>query len=456
MKTLRLILGDQLNQQHSWFQEHDKDIIYFMAEMRQETDYVTHHIQKVAAFFMAMRSFHEWLENNNHKSVYYQLDNEANTHDLVKNVEKLIQEHDIKKFEYLAPDEYRLDEQLKQFCNGLDIAWQGYDTEHFFTKRKDVATFFKGKKRWTMEYFYRDMRKEHDILIDKDGEPEGGKWNYDHSNRNKWNGDTTIPQEILFTKDASDIVDMLEKHGVKTIGRIANNELHWPTTRDECLESLDYFCKHLLPHFGDYQDAMHTDQVFLYHSRLSFAMNSKILSPREVIDAVLLRFRESEQATDLTQVEGFVRQILGWREFMRGIYWNEMPDYQLKNKLENKNSLPDFYWTGDTKMNCLSNAINNSLDNAYAHHIQRLMITGNYALLTMTDPSLVDEWYLGIYIDAIEWVEITNTRGMSQWADGGLVATKPYVSSGSYINKMGNYCKNCHYKVNLKNAEENA
>jgi deoxyribodipyrimidine photolyase-related protein len=307
-----------------------------------------------------------------------------------------------------------------------------------------------------MEYFYRDMRKEHDILIDNDGEPEGGKWNYDHSNRNKWNGDTTIPQEILFTKDASAIVKMLEKHGVKTIGRMANNELHWPTTRAESLESLDYFCKHLLPHFGDYQDAMHTDQVFLYHSRLSFAMNSKILSPREVIDAVLLRFRESEQTTDLTQVEGFIRQILGWREFMRGIYWNEMPDYQLKNKLENKNSLPDFYWTGDTKMNCLSNAINNSLDNAYAHHIQRLMITGNYALLTMTDPSLVDEWYLGIYIDAIEWVEITNTRGMAQWADGGLVATKPYVSSGSYINKMGNYCKNCHYKVNLKNAEENA
>jgi deoxyribodipyrimidine photolyase-related protein len=166
--------------------------------------------------------------------------------------------------------------------------------------------------------------------------------------------------------------------------------------------------------------------------------------------------REGEQNTDLTQVEGFVRQILGWREFMRGIYWSEMPGYQLHNKLENKNPLPDFYWTGETKMNCLSNAINNSLDNAYAHHIQRLMITGNYALLTMTDPALVDEWYLGIYIDAIEWVEITNTRGMSQWADGGIVATKPYVSSGSYINKMGNYCKDCHYKVALKNAEANA
>ncbi len=456
MKTLRLILGDQLNQQHSWFQENSADTIYFMAEMRQETDYVTHHIQKVVAFFMAMRSFKEWLASQNHHIIYYTLDDPANTQDLINNLQNLIKEHRIEKFEYLAPDEYRLDQQLRTFCKELSIQWQGYDTEHFFTKRNDVATFFKGKKRWTMEYFYRDMRKKHHILIDDTGEPEGGKWNYDHSNRNKWDGETSIPQEILFTKDATEIIAQLEKTGVKTIGRIPNNTLHWPTTRAESLQSLDYFCKNLLAHFGDFQDAMHTDQLFLYHSRLSFAMNSKILSPKEVIDAVLVRFRESEHTTDLTQVEGFVRQILGWREFMRGIYWSEMPDYQLKNVLENKNTLPDFFWTGKTKMNCLSNAVNNSLDNAYAHHIQRLMITGNYALLTMTDPALVDAWYLGIYIDAIEWVEITNTRGMSQWADGGIVATKPYVSSGSYINKMGNYCKNCQYKVNLKNAEDNA
>lgn len=464
MKTLRLILGDQLNQQHSWFQENNDDVLYFMAEMRQETDYVTHHIQKVVAFFMAMRNFNEWLKSHQHKTIYYTLDDPANTQELIKNLQALITEHDIKKFEYQAPDEYRLDQQLREFCKNLSIPWQGYDTEHFFTKRNDVATFFKDKKRWTMEYFYRDMRKKHHILINTDGEPEGGKWNYDQSNRNKWSGETTIPQEIIFTKDATAIVEMLQHKNVKTIGRIPANKLHWPTTRAECLASLRYFCDHLLVHFGDYQDAMHTDQVFLYHSRLSFAMNSKMLRPREVIDAVLSRFRtstefginSSEQTTDLTQVEGFIRQILGWREFMRGIYWSKMPDYQLKNVLENKNELPDFYWTGDTKMNCLSHAINNSLDNAYAHHIQRLMITGNYALLTMTDPALVDEWYLGIYIDAIEWVEITNTRGMSQWADGGIVATKPYVSSGSYINKMGNYCKNCHYKVNLKNAEEKA
>ena len=457
MKTLRLILGDQLNHKHSWFSGDQDDVIYFMAEMRQETDYVTHHIQKVVAFFMAMRSFNDWIHERGWNSVYYELDHEDNQQDLVKNLNQLIKEHQIEKFEYLAPDEWRLDQQLKEFCNSLDIEWQGYDTEHFFTKRKDVARFFEGKKRLTMEYFYRDMRKKHHIMVDENNDPEGGKWNYDHSNRNQWKGETDIPHERGFRKDSSDIVDLLEKEKVKTIGRIDPSNFNWPTTRQDGLDVLNYFCEHLLVEFGTYQDAMHTDQVFLYHSRLSFAMNSKLLSPREVIDAVLLRFRESGKPTiDIAQVEGFIRQILGWREFMRGIYWKEMPDYQTKNKLENQNKLPDFYWTGETKMNCLSNAINNSLDNAYAHHIQRLMVTGNYALLNMTEPSYVDEWYLGIYIDAIEWVEITNTRGMSQWADGGIVATKPYVSSGSYINKMSNYCKGCHYKVSKKNAEEDA
>ncbi|GAK93102.1 protein related to deoxyribodipyrimidine photolyase [Nonlabens ulvanivorans] len=267
-----------------------------------------------------------------------------------------------------------------------------------------------------MEYFYRDMRKKHQIMIDDDLEPEGGKWNYDHSNRNQWKGETDIPHERGFRKDVAAIVDLLKKEGVITIGRIDENNFNWPTSRQDGLDILNYFCEYLLIEFGTYQDAMHTDQDYLYHSRLSFAMNSKLLSPREVIDAVLVRFRESEKPKiDITQVEGFIRQILGWREFMRGIYWKEMPSYQSQNQLENHNKLPGFYWTGETKMNCLSHSINNSLDNAYAHHIQRLMVTGNYALLTMTEPSYVDEWYLGVYIDAIEWVEITNTRGMSQW-----------------------------------------
>lgn len=456
-KVLRLVLGDQLNAQHSWFKSKNEDVLYFMAEMRQETDYAPHHIQKVAAFFMAMRSFHQDLTGHGHRSIYYTLDHKENQQDLVKNLQFLIDKEKISKFEYLAPDEYRLDQQLRDFCQDLSIEWEGYDTEHFFTKRKDVSKFFEGKKRLTMEYFYRDMRKKHAIMIDKEGNPEGGKWNYDHSNRNKWNGDTTIPPLLDLNKDVTPIVELIKNSGVKTIGRIKNNILNWPTTRDEGLSLLHYFCEHLLIYFGDYQDAMHTEQVFLYHSRLSFAMNVKLISPKEVIEAVLVRFRESEKPTiNISQVEGFIRQILGWREYMRGIYWKEMPDYQTLNHLENQNTLPEFYWTGNTKMNCLKQAINNSLDNAYAHHIQRLMVTGNYALLTMTEPSYVDEWYLGIYIDAIEWVEMPNTRGMSQWADGGIVATKPYVSSGSYINKMSNYCKGCHYKVSKKKGEEDA
>ncbi|PRP67037.1 cryptochrome/photolyase family protein [Nonlabens agnitus] len=455
-KTLRLILGDQLNHKHSWFNGDQDHITYHMAEMRQETDYVKHHIQKVVAFFSAMRSFNEWMNDRGFNTVYYELDHKDNSQDLVKNLKKLIKDQDIEKFEYLAPDEWRLDQQLRDFCKSLDIEWEGFDTEHFLTKRKDVETFFEGKKRLTMEYFYRDMRKKYDIMIEGDKEPEGGKWNYDQSNRKKWDGDTEIPHERGFRKDVAGIVKLLEKEGVKTFGRIDETNFNWPTTRQDALDVLNYFCEHLLVRFGDFQDAMHTDQEYLYHSRLSFAMNSKLLSPLEVIEAAVSRFRESDTDIHISQVEGFVRQILGWREFMRGIYWKEMPDYQTLNKLENKNPLPDFYWTGETKMNCLSNAINNSLDNAYAHHIQRLMITGNYALLTMTDPSYVDEWYLGIYIDAIEWVEITNTRGMSQWADGGLVATKPYVSSGSYINKMSNYCKGCAYKVSKKKAEDDA
>jgi deoxyribodipyrimidine photolyase-related protein len=218
---------------------------------------------------------------------------------------------------------------------------------------------------------------------------------------------------------------------------------------------LNYFCEHLLAHFGDYQDALYTEHAFLFHSRLSFAMNSKMLHPKEVIETVITHWRVHADIIEISQVEGFVRQILGWREYMRGIYWMKMPAYATLNKLENTNKLPDFYWTAKTKMNCLHHAIKQSLDHAYAHHIQRLMVTGNFALLAQIHPDEVDTWYLGIYIDAIEWVEITNTRGMSQFADGGIVATKPYVSSGSYINKMSNYCSSCHYNVTLK-TEKNA
>ncbi|SNR79211.1 deoxyribodipyrimidine photolyase-related protein [Maribacter sedimenticola] len=452
MKTLRLILGDQLNQNHSWFNTVDENVIYIMSEMRQETDYVKHHIQKVVAFFMAMRDFKEQLSSKGHHFIYYTVTNPENPQQLKQLIEQAIEKNQINRFEYLLPDEYRLDQQLKEICADLTIDSAFFDTEHFYTTRSQLKDFFKGKKQLIMESFYRMMRKKHNIMMVND-QPEGGKWNFDHSNRKKWKGQPTIPHERGFRKNVTEILKELEEANVVTFGSIDPEQFSWPVTRADCLSVLNYFCNELLVHFGDYQDAMHEDQKFLFHSRISFAMNAKILSPKEVVDKVLDHYYSHKEDIHISQVEGFIRQIVGWREYMRGIYWKEMPDYKNMNKLENTNKLPDFYWTGNTKMNCLKHAIGQSLDTAYAHHIQRLMIIGNFSLLTQMHPDEVDKWYLGVYIDAIEWVEITNTRGMSQFADGGIVATKPYVSSANYIHKMSNYCGNCQYSHTKKIGE---
>ncbi|MBT0606798.1 cryptochrome/photolyase family protein [Aequorivita echinoideorum] len=454
MKKLRLILGDQLNYKHSWFDKTEKDTLYFMAEMRQETDYAHHHIQKIVAFFSAMRNFYDHFKSKGHQFIYYEIDAQANKQKLVENLNELISKYSIEKFEYQLPDEYRLDKQLRTFCEDLGIESEVFDTEHFYTSRTEMADFYEGKKEMTMEYFYRHMRKKHDILITGKDSPEGGKWNFDKSNRNKWDEKTEIPHERGFRKDVSEIVKQIEKQKVKTIGTLNESSFSWPTSRADSLSVLNYFCDNLLVHFGDFQDAMHTEEKFLFHSRLSFSMNSKMLSPKEIIEKVIETYYRRKSEIAISEVEGFIRQILGWREYMRGIYWMKMPGYAKENKLENKNKLPDFYWTGKTKMNCLHHAVTQSLVNAYAHHIQRLMVTGNFALLTQVHPDEVEAWYLGIYIDAIEWVEMPNTRGMSQYADDGIVATKPYISSGSYINKMSNYCKNCFYDVNKKTGEK--
>ena len=449
MKKLRLILGDQLNTNHSWFQEKDTDTIYCLFEMRQETDYVQHHIQKVVGFFSAMRSFSSELSAKNHKVIYYKINDQRNKQDLVKNLLQIIQEEEIVQFEYLSPDEYRLDKQLTEFCKTISIKNTVFDTEHFYTDRSELKNFYEGKKLYVMENFYRYMRKKHHVLMEG-SKPEGGEWNYDKSNRKKWKKETLIPPYKIFLKDVSGLVNEIKIAEIQTIGNINTKNFEYPTTRNEVLDQLDYFCSHLLIYFGDYQDAMHTDEVNLYHSRISFAMNIKLISPKEVIEKVLETYRHFKNEIHISQVEGFIRQIIGWREYMRGMYWALMPSYKELNVLNNQNKLPNFFWTGKTKMNCLKNTINNSLDNAYAHHIQRLMITGNFALLMQIHPDEVDAWYLGIYNDAIEWVQLTNTRGMSQFADGGKIATKPYVSSANYIDKMSNYCGSCYYNKKEK------
>lgn len=442
---LRLILGDQLNIHHPWFNEVNDEVCYVLMEMRQETDYAPHHIQKIVAFFGAMRTFASQLKARDHTVVYLALDDKENNHTLNENLLRLIEKISATSFEYQLPDEYRLDQQLRNFCEAIHLPTHAEDTHHFMTKREDLSQFFEGKKQLILEFFYRNMRKQFDLLMEK-GQPEGGQWNYDKNNRKKWKGEPNIPLAYVPKNTALDtLTKMIEQAGVKTIGKMDSENFLFPFSREEALEQLDYFCTYLLVHFGDFQDALHTEEINLFHSRISFALNVKLISPLEVVEIVIAHYRANEDKIELSQVEGFVRQIIGWREYMRGIYWKEMPHYAEKNALDNHNPLPDFYWTGETKMNCLHQAITNSLDNAYAHHIQRLMITGNFALLAQVHPDAVDQWYLGIYADAIEWVQITNTRGMSQWADGGIVATKPYVSAAAYIHKMSNYCEGCVY-----------
>jgi deoxyribodipyrimidine photolyase-related protein len=453
MKTLRLILGDQLNIKHDWFKAVDENVLYCLFEMRQETDYVRHHIQKVIGFFAAMRTFANTLEQQGHQVVYYKINDKDNAQELIKNLNRLIEKHAISHFEYQYPDEYRLDEELKTFTQSIPISSSVYSTQHFYTDRHDLQAFFKNKKQYVMEYFYRDMRKKHGILV-ANNEPEGGQWNYDKTNRKKWKGQPLIPEFKSFKNNVEVIIKDISKSNIETIGHFNSVYFNYPISREQALEQLKFFCEHLLKYFGDFQDAMDNEEAYLFHSRLSFAINLKLISAKNVVDTVVNYYIKNESDIDISQVEGFIRQIIGWREYMRGMYWMLMPEVSQTNFLDNSNSLPEFFWNGETKMNCLKQTIKNSLDNAYAHHIQRLMITGNYALLTQTHPDEVDDWYLGIYADAVEWVQLPNTRGMSQFADGGKIATKPYVSSGSYIQKMSSYCDNCFYNYKKKDGED--
>lgn len=453
--TLRLILGDQLNEQHSWFADKDPGVLYLIAELVQETVYVQHHVQKLAAFFAAMQTFSNTLSSAGHHVLHLTLDDTAAYQSLPELLEAVIKQHQIEKLVYQRPDEYRLAEQLRLMS--LPVPCHQVESEHFLLPFDEIGKYFKPGKHLTMERFYRQMRQRFDVLMEHD-KPLGGRWNYDQENRAKLDasGLAEVPAPLLFGHDIRDILARLGRHQVKHFGK-SPRTLTWPVSRSQALQLLDYFCVHGLPQFGRYQDAMtdqHPHAWSLYHSRLSFALNSKMLSPKEVIDQAVFAYHASQGAIDLAQIEGFVRQILGWREYMRGVYWANMPSYRQQNVLHASRTLPTYFWSGRTKMNCVHQAVQQSLEHAYAHHIQRLMITGNFCLLTGIDPDQVDAWYLGVYIDAIEWVELPNTRGMSQFADGGLVATKPYVSSGSYINRMSDYCKSCHYKPSVKTGKQ--
>jgi deoxyribodipyrimidine photolyase-related protein len=365
--SLRLILGDQLNSNHSWFKSVDDSVVYVMMEIRSETDYATHHIQKVVGFFSAMQAFAAELKSNNHQVIYIHLNDENNLQSFEKNIKNLITKHNFTHFEYQLPDEYRVDLDLKNLCNSISIPNSVVDSEHFFTTRNELGEFFEGKKTFLLESFYRMLRKKHSVLMEGD-RPLTGKWNYDSENRKKLPKNHKATAPLVFNNNVVEILNELKKTDIKTIGTIDATNFVWPINRKQSLELLDFFLAECLHLFGSYQDAMSPNEWSLYHARISFSMNIKMISPQEVIAKAVQEWENRPNEIEYNQLEGFVRQIIGWREYMRGIYWLKMPEYANMNFFNHQEKLPGWFWTGKTKMNCLKDAIGQSLDCLCASH----------------------------------------------------------------------------------------
>ena len=446
--TLRLVLGDQLHPGHSWFSQVDRQVVYVLMEVRQETDYVLHHAQKILAIFAAMRDFARQLRSAGHRVRYVALDDASNRQSIGDNLRALAKHYGARRVEWQQPDEWRLNAQLQAWGAAQALEWAVVDSEHFLTARGELAALMGPREQWLMEHFYRHMRRRWRLLLDADGAPAGGRWNFDHDNRKRWPGTPPEPADWRPQHDHSALWRTVQRSGVQSFGNPQAAALRWPLNRSEALACLEAFIAKALPHFGDYEDALAAQAPRLFHSLLSFALNVKMLHPLEVVHRAEAAWRAGQ--APLAAVEGFVRQIAGWREYVRGIYWAHMPGYAAHNALQQHTPLPHWFWSGDTRMRCLHLAITQSLQTAHAHHIQRLMVIGNFALLAGLEPQALHRWYLGIYIDAFEWVELPNTLGMSQRADGGVIATKPYVSSAAYLQRMGDYCQGCAYDPKQK------
>ncbi len=447
--VLRLILGDQLDPLHPWFAERRDDVVYVLMEVREETDYVRHHAQKVLAIFAAMRRMAQQLRAAGHRVRYVPIDAAYNRHSIAANLQALVQHLNAAAVEYQLPDEWRLDAALRRWAATAPLPVRVVDSAHFYLPRDGAARLL-GPRRWVMETFYRAQRRRFGVLM-SGNHPAGGRWNFDADNREPWRGEPPPPPDTRPRHDVRPIWAALQRAGVQTLGNPQADALPWPLDRAEALAQLEAFLAYALPHFGRFQDALAHGQTRLFHSLLSFALNVKLLRPHEVVARAEAAWHAGH--APLAAVEGFIRQILGWREYVRGVYWAHMPGYTAHNALGHQRPLPRWYWSGETHLACLRAAIGQTLDGAYAHHIQRLMVTGNFALLAGCDPAEVHRWYLGVYIDAFEWVEAPNTLGMSQWADGGLMATKPYASSAAYLQRMGDHCRHCRYDPKQRTGE---
>ena len=456
IQCLYLILGDQLfpldGQPLAGF-DLERDVV-LMIETEGESTHVPSHRQRSALFLSAMRHYANELREAGHRVRYVRLDDPSNTQDLGGEVRRAIGELNPGMVRFTRPGEWRVLDAIRE---ALDDAGDAVDVEmaedeHFLLPIDEFRDWADGRRELVMEHFYRMMRRRLDVLMGADGKPMGGAWNFDKDNREPFRGALDeLPPRLTFEPDTvtRDVLATIEQRLPDNPGKL--DEFAWPVTRTQALEVLEHFLEHRLPDFGRYQDAMVTGQPWMYHSLLSPLLNLKLLDPREVVEGAVLKYAEG--AAPISSVEGFVRQVIGWREFVRGIYWTEGRDYVERNELEQEGALPEFYWTGDTQMNCMSQCIGEVLDHGFGHHIQRLMVTGNFALMAGVDPREISDWYLAMYVDAVDWVTLPNTLGMVMHADGGRVGTKPYASTGKYIDRMSDYCKRCRFDPKKRYGE---
>ena len=450
MTVLRLILGDQLSHQIASLRDINIDTdIVLMAEVNAEVTYVKHHKRKIAFLFAAMRHFAEELRRAVTNVIYRRFDDQNNGGNLESELKQVISSRKISKLVLTTPGEYRLMEIMRTWQSTLNVAVELREDDRFLCSLDKFNKWADGRRQLRMDFFYRDMRRDHNVLMDS-GEPVGGKWNFDSDNREPPVAGMVIPPPLQFVPDkiTNDVLALVSERCADHFGDL--DDFGFAVTREQALAVLDHFVDQRLNNFGKYQDSMILDEPWVYHSHIGFYLNAGLLLPAEVISAAETAYHGGH--VPLNSVEGFIRQILGWREFVRGIYWLKMPEYADLNFFEAKRDLPEFYWSGETKMLCLAQAVGATKKYAYAHHIQRLMVLGNFALLAGLSPEQVNKWFLIVYADAYEWVELPNVAGMVLFADGGYLASKPYAAGGAYINRMSNYCKHCYYKVSQKNG----
>ncbi len=446
--VLRIVLGDQLTRGLSALDGLDpaRDVVLMM-ECAQETSYVPHHKQKIALILAAMRHFAQDLRAQGVHVEYVRLDDPANTGSFTGEVRRACARLAPARIVATWPGEWRVLEEMRGWEEACGAPVEIREDDRFLATRADFARWAGAKKSLRMEYFYREMRRSSGLLMEGDA-PVGGAWNFDADNRKPLPKGAKPPPALRFAPDAQTqaVLDLVAARFPQNFGDLEG--FGWPVTRAQALEALDDFIARRLALFGDYQDAMKTGERFLHHSLISTSLNLGLLDPREACAAAERAWRAG--AAPLNAVEGFIRQILGWREYVRGLYWLLMPGYAQGDFLDATRPLPAFYWTGETSMNCMAQAIGDTRANAYAHHIQRLMVTGNFALLAGVRPREIEDWYLAVYADAFEWVEMPNVRGMAIFADGGVMASKPYAASGAYINRMSDYCSGCLHDVKAK------